>query len=88
MTAADDGTNADFASGGGAIDRAARIALDQGASFQGGPQPRLVSAAQQRRLLRWVEIEDHGTEIALRFFVRNHRDEVKVQLSTTVRCEV
>jgi alkaline phosphatase D len=90
MTAADDGTNADFASGGGApLTVLHGSSLDQGSSFKGGPYTHgWYLPRNNEGCFGWVEIEDRGAEIALRFSGRNHRDEEKVRLALTVKCAV
>jgi len=90
MTAADDGTNADFATGGGApLTVLHGSALDQGASFKGGPYSHGWYLPRDKEgCFGWVEIEDHGAEIKLRFSGRNHHDEEKVRLEKTVKCAV
>ena len=87
MLAADDGTNANFSTVADCpIPVLHGSALDQGSSFKGGPYSHgWYLPRRDEGCFGWVEIEDRGTEIALSFSGRNHRDEEKVRFAMTVR---
>ena len=86
MLAADNGTNANFSTLRDCpIPVMHGSALDQGSSFKGGPYSHgWYLPRRDEGCFGWVEIVDRGTEIALTFSGRNHRDEEKVRLSVTV----
>ena len=87
MLAADNGTNADFATGGGGAPIAVLhgSALDQGGSYKGGPYSEGWYLPKSREgCFGLVEVRDEGAQIAVDFSGRNHLDEEKVRLSFTV----
>ena len=87
MLAADDGTNADFATGGGGAPIAVLhgSALDRSGSYKGGPYSHgWYLPKTNEGCFGLVEVRDEGTQIAVEFSGRNHLDVEKVRLNFTV----
>ena len=87
MLAADDGSNSDFATGGGGAPIAVLhgSALDQGGSYKGGPYSHGWYLPKSKEgCFGLVEVRDEGGRIAVDFSGRNHLDEEKVRLSFSV----
>ncbi len=83
MIAADNGTHSDYSDA-----KKLRIpvlhgsAFDQGGSTKGGPYSEGVYLPKNNEgLFGWVEVEDDGQRVAVRFTGRNQDDEVKVNLN-------
>jgi hypothetical protein len=69
MCAIDDGSNSDFSATGGApVPVFHAGALDRGPSYKGGPYSHGARPGGQQ--FGWVEVEDHGGEILLRWSAR------------------
>ena len=88
MLAADDGSNSDYATGGGApIPVMCGAPLDQQASLKGGPYSQGVYKVNFQKgegAFGWVTIVDRRDEIELRYSGRNLRNEEKISLRFTV----
>ena len=84
--AADDGSNSDFATHGGApIPVMAAAPLDRDASIKGGPYSQGVYKPRKHEgCFGLVEVMDLGSTITARFSGRNHEDEEKITLSVSV----
>ena len=84
--AADDGSNSDFATGGGApIPVMAAAPLDREASIKGGPYSQGVYKPRKGEgCFGLVEVADSGAAISARFSGRNNADEEQVTLTVTV----
>ena len=86
MLAADDGSNSDYSDA-----RRLRIpvlhgsALDQTASFKGGPYSNGYYLPRRGEgCFGWVEVRDDGRRVEIEFTGRNEADAVKVRLKTAV----
>jgi alkaline phosphatase D len=86
MLAADDGSHSDYSDS-----QKLRIpvlhgsAFDQGGSTKGGPFSEGTYLPKSNEgLFGWVEVEDDGQRVAVRFTGRNQDDEVKVDLNFVV----
>jgi phosphodiesterase/alkaline phosphatase D-like protein len=86
MLAADDGSNADYATGGGApIPVIAAAPLDQGASIKGGPYSQgIYKAPHGEGCFGLVRVLDQGDKIRVIFSGRNHHNAEKVALQFEV----
>ncbi|MHC1764582.1 MAG: prolyl oligopeptidase family serine peptidase [Verrucomicrobiia bacterium] len=86
MLAADDGTNSDYATGGGVpIPVLCAAPLDKEASIKGGPYSQGVYRARpEEGCYGLVTVRDHGTGIDVSFSGRNQKNEEKITLKFTV----
>jgi phosphodiesterase/alkaline phosphatase D-like protein len=86
MLAADDGSNADYATGGGApVPVIAAAPLDQGASIKGGPYSQgIYKAPRGEGCFGLVRVLDQGDKIRVVFSGRNHHNAEKVALQFDV----
>lgn len=86
MLGADDGSNADFATGGGApVPVLAGAPLDQDASIKGGPYSQGVyKPVRGEGCFGLVRVQDEGGRITVIYSGRNHRNEEKIALKFTV----
>ena len=86
MLAADDGSHADFATGGGApIPVMCAAPLDQEPSLKGGPYSQGVYRAKKGEgCFGLVTVTDEGGPISVRFSGRNNKDEEKISLEFSV----
>jgi len=82
MLAADDGSNADFATGGGApIPVLAAAPLDQHPSIKGGPYSQGVYTPRKNEgCFGLVRVIDEGDRLKVAFSGRNHLNEEKISL--------
>ena len=82
MLAADNGSNADYAEGGGApIPVIAAAPLDQGASIKGGPYSQgIYKAPRGEGCYGFVRVLDQGTKLRAIYSGRNHLNAEKVSL--------
>lgn len=89
MLAADDGSNADYATGGGApIPVIAAAPLDQAASIKGGPYSHgIYKAPAGEGCFGFVRVLDEGERIKVFYSGRNHLNAEKVALQFEVRAE-
>jgi phosphodiesterase/alkaline phosphatase D-like protein len=86
MLAADDGTNGDFATGGGApIPVMCAAPLDQNPSLKGGPYSQGVYRVRPGEgCFGLLEVEDKGDVVEVRYSGRNNRNEEKISLRFNV----
>lgn len=88
MLAADDGSNADYATGGGApIPVMCGGPLDQNPSLKGGPYSQGVYRVRDREGesgFGLLTISDQGTHLEVTYSGRNNKDEEKISLKYTV----
>jgi phosphodiesterase/alkaline phosphatase D-like protein len=86
MLAADDGTNSDYASSGGArIPVMAAAPLDQNPSIKGGPYSQGVYKARKGEgCFGHVQVRDEGSRINVQYSGRNHFNEEKISLKFSV----
>jgi alkaline phosphatase D len=86
MLAADDGTNSDYASSGGArIPVMAAAPLDQDSSIKGGPYSQGVYKARKGEgCFGYVQVRDEGAKIDVRYSGRNQFNEEKISLRFSV----
>jgi prolyl oligopeptidase len=86
MIAADDGSNADYATGGGApIPVMCGGPLDQDPSLKGGPYSQGVyKMSKGESGFGWMRVDDRGDRIDVTYSGRNHRNEEKISLKFTV----
>jgi phosphodiesterase/alkaline phosphatase D-like protein len=86
MLAADDGSNADYATGGGApIPVMAAAPLDQAASIKGGPYSQgIYKAPRGEGCFGLVRVLDQGNKLRVIFSGRNHHNAEKVALQFEV----
>jgi hypothetical protein len=86
MLAADDGSNADYATGGGArIPVIAAAPLDQGASIKGGPYSQgIYKAPRGEGCFALVRVLDEGQKLKVIYSGRNHLNSEKVSLQFEV----
>ena len=86
MLAADDGSNADYATGGGApMPVIAAAPLDQGASIKGGPYSQGVYRFRRNEGgFGFIQVTDRGDAIDVRYSGLSNKNEEKVGLRFTV----
>ncbi len=88
MLAADDGSNTDYATGGGApIPLMAAAPLDQNPSMKGGPYSQGVYRVRDKEgesAFGLMTVTDKGTHIDVVFSGRNNKDEEKISLKFSV----
>lgn len=86
MLAADGGVNADYADGGGApVPVLHGSPLDQKSSFKGGPYGEGSYRAEKGEgCFGWVEVNDDGNQVGVRYSGRNHLDAVKLSYAFDV----
>ena len=86
MCAADDGTNADYATGGGAPLRVMHgSSLDKASSFKGGPYSHgFYRPRSDEGCFGWVEVNDSGSGIEVSFTGRTHFDVTKIRMQFRV----
>jgi alkaline phosphatase D len=86
MLAADDGSNGDFATGGGApIPVMCAAPLDQDPSLKGGPYSQGVYRVRKGEgCFGLLTVTDRGETIDVAYSGRNHRNEEKIRLQFTV----
>ena len=86
MVAADDGSNSDYATGGGApIPVMCAAPLDQEPSLKGGPYSQGVYRVRKGEgCFGWITVEDHGDRIEVSYSGRNNTNEEKVALKFSV----
>jgi alkaline phosphatase D len=86
MLAADDGSNGDFATGGGApIPVLCAAPLDQEASMKGGPYSQGVyKVSKGEGCFGLMTVNDRGNAIEVIYSGRNHKNEEKISLRLTV----
>ena len=88
MLAADDGSNTDYATGGGApIPLMAAAPLDQNPSMKGGPYSQGVYRVRDKEGesgFGLMTVTDKGTSIEVVFSGRNNKDEEKISLKFSV----
>jgi alkaline phosphatase D len=86
MTSADNGTNGDYADGGGApLRQLMSSPLDRPGNSKGGPYSHGVYVpGKGEGLYGLVTVDDQGEEISVTFSGRNHEDEEKVTYQFTV----
>ncbi len=88
MLAADDGSNGDFATGGGVhIPVMCAAPLDQNPSLKGGPYSQGVYRVRERDGeggFGFVTVIDHGSKMEVKFSGRNNRNEEKISLRYAV----
>jgi hypothetical protein len=85
MIAADDGSNADYATGGGApIPVMCGGPLDQDPSLKGGPYSQGVyKMSKGESGFGFIRVNDHGDRIDVTYSGRNNRNEEKISLKFT-----
>jgi prolyl oligopeptidase len=88
MLAADDGSNGDYAAGGGApIPVLCAAPLDQDSSIKGGPYSQGVYRVQKGEgCFGLMTVNDHGDSLEVIYSGRNNRDEEKISLRFSVPC--
>jgi phosphodiesterase/alkaline phosphatase D-like protein len=86
MIAADDGSNSDYATGGGApIPVVCGAPLDQDPSLKGGPYSQGVyKMSKGESGFGWMRVDDRGDHIDVTYSGRNNRNEEKISLKFTV----
>ena len=86
MLAADDGTNSDYATGGGApLPVICAGPLDQKPSIKGGPYSQGIYRVQEHEgCFGLVSVTDDGRRVSVRYSGRNHRNEEKIALQFVV----
>jgi hypothetical protein len=86
MIAADDGSNADYATGGGAPTPVmCGGPLDQDPSLKGGPYSQGVyKMSKGESGFGWMRVDDRGDRIDVTYSGRNHRNEEKISLKFSV----
>lgn len=86
MIAADDGSNSDYATGGGApIPVMCGAPLDQDPSLKGGPYSQGVyKMSKGESGFGWMQVDDRGDHIDVTYSGRNNRNEEKISLKFTV----
>ncbi len=87
MLAADDGSNGDFATGGGGVRIPVMCGgpLDQTASLKGGPYSQGVYRVRKGEGgFGFITVNDRGDEIEIRYSGRSNKNEEKISLQFTV----
>jgi phosphodiesterase/alkaline phosphatase D-like protein/predicted esterase len=87
MLAADDGSNGDFATGGGGVRIPVMCGgpLDQSASLKGGPYSQGVYRMRSREGgFGFITVTDYGKELEVKYSGRNNQNEEKVSLRFVV----
>jgi hypothetical protein len=86
MLAADDGTDSDYANGGGApVPVLCAAPLDQSPSIKGGPYSQGVYKCRSGEgCFGYVQVRDSGTKIQVQYSGRNYLNEEKISLKFAV----
>lgn len=87
MLAADDGSNSDYATGGGApIPVMCAAPLDQSPSTKGGPYSQgIYRPSAGDGCYGWVRVNDFGNHLTVSFSGRNYKNEEKISLRFDVK---